>query len=174
MIAAYSAENQINRILTELVCAVSNYAAIAGKLSGSRVAAALAGTNDFSAEDAEYHLQVARDMQGLVAETKVPIDWRRVEEIRKILAERKQKNLIHTVFVIEFDDRSLLQEIKEGLCRRTTNSANAVPIKDRVTAIAAVDALDKMGFKCLAHPTRMRVPEEQIAKSLSDLGFAQS
>ena len=67
-IATYSVENQINRILTELNCAVSNYAAIADKLSGSRVAAALAGTNDFSTSDGEYYLGLARQMQRLAEE----------------------------------------------------------------------------------------------------------
>jgi hypothetical protein len=89
-LASLSPESQINVILANIGCAVSNFSPTVGTLSNSRVSAALAGQNDFSQEDGDYHLRVAIEMQRLVNETGLPIDWRRVEKVREVLARRRQ------------------------------------------------------------------------------------
>jgi hypothetical protein len=89
-LALLSPESQTNSILDSVGCAVSNFSAIVGTLSNSRVTAALSGQNDFSQEDGEQHLRVAREMQRLMNETGLPIDWRRVEKVREVLARRRQ------------------------------------------------------------------------------------
>jgi len=177
MIATYSVENQINRILTELDCAVSNYAAIAGKLSGSRVAAALAGTNDFSTADGEYHLQVARDMQRLVAEVNVPVDWRHVEKIRKILVARKAtaRSARPVPFAVVFIGPALFKQIVSDKVETTTSYEECAAFKDVLVAHAATRLLDAMGQMGVRHTSitnELRDPETFVNK-LSDVGFEQ-
>ena len=171
-IAAYSVESHINRILNELDCAVSNYAAIANKLSGSRVAAALAGTNNFSTPDGEYHLQVARDMQRLATEANVPVDWRHVEKIRDILAARK--TIAQPVpFTVIFIGPALFKQIVSGTIETTTSYEQAAAFESGLVAIDAARLLDRMehGGVRVVKVTNMRRDPATFVSRLSDVGF---
>src|SRR5712664_2712603 len=89
MLATLSDEMQINRIIDELDCVPSNFSEIADRHSNSRVIAALKGTNDFDPEDGQYYLGLARQMKRLAEEFPVPIDWRKTQRIKEILAARR-------------------------------------------------------------------------------------
>ena len=60
MLAALSPEAQVNTILDDIGCAPSNFSEIADLHANSRVIQGLKGQNDFSAEDGEYYLGLAR------------------------------------------------------------------------------------------------------------------
>jgi len=170
--ATYSAESQINRILNELDCAVSNYAAIANRLSGSRVAAALAGTNDFSMADGEYHLRIARQMKTLAEEHLVPIDWRRVEKVREILTARKTQAR-PVPFTVIFIGPALFKQIVSGKVETTTSYQDCAAFKVPMTAHAAAKLLDGMGQAGVRFTTitnEVRAPETFVSK-LADVGF---
>jgi len=171
-IAAYNVESQINRILNDLDCAVSNYAAIANRLSGSRVAAALAGTNDFSAPDGEYHLQVAREMQRLATEVNVPVDWRRVEKVREILAARKTQAR-PTPFAVILIGGQLFKTVVSGRIETTNSYQDCGGFKDKIVAITAAKLLDGMTNEPLRVTTitnEVRAAET-ISDKLADFGF---
>jgi hypothetical protein len=89
MLATLSAESQIKNVLRELNCAESIFAAIAGVVSRSRLAQALAGQKAFDQKDAERLLEVVGEMKTLQAEVCVPIDWTRVSEIQNALLLRR-------------------------------------------------------------------------------------
>jgi hypothetical protein len=95
-VAALSPEGQIERGLTELGCAGNSFAEIAGIVSKSRFAQGLAGRNDFDQHDAVRMLEVLNEMVELREMSQSPPDWRRTEEIRQALEERRRaKKLVH-------------------------------------------------------------------------------
>src|SRR5260370_42600102 len=120
-VGSVSAEKQINQLLTELDCATSNFAAIADRLSGGRVAAALSGQNDFTKDDAEYYLSVARQMKKLQDDVAVPVDWRRVDKIKNILGTRKRTVTRPTPFCVVLIGSKLFKRISAGEVETTTD-----------------------------------------------------
>jgi len=174
-LASLSCESQINQILSELDCAVSNYAAIANKLSPSRVAAALSGTNDFSATDGEHHLQIARSMKRLADEASVPIDWRKIERIREVLGTRQTKASRPIPFAVVLVGSALFKQVSSGRVETTTSYQDCAGFKNVLVANTAAKLLDGMGASGLRVTTITNEPRsaETISEHLADFGFAQ-
>ena len=97
MLSPNSKEAKISQSLDDLGCAGNNFADIAGVVSKSRLATGLAG-NDFEPEDADRMLEVLGEMRELRDLSQSPPDWKRTDEIRKALEERRAaKKLIQDV-----------------------------------------------------------------------------
>jgi hypothetical protein len=175
MLAALSHESQINQILSELDCAVSNYAAIANKLSASRVAAALSGTNDFSTSDAEHHLQIARSMKRLADEVPVPIDWRKIERIREVLGTRRSGPTRPIPFAVVLVGSALFERVVSGRVETTTNYQTCAAFKNPAIAHTAANLLVGLGASGLRVTTITNEirPIESISEHLSDFGFSE-
>jgi hypothetical protein len=172
-LAALSPENQINGILRDLDCAVTNFAGIVGRLSGSRVAAALSGQNDFSAEDGQYHLNVARSMRRLQDDYQVPIDWRRVERLKEILGTRKAVSRPFSFAVILIGSFLFKKMTSDGRVETTTSYQDCAAFSDLFIARTAAKILDDMGQMGLRVTSITNEPRaiDTIAKTLQDVGF---
>lgn len=172
-IATYSVESQINRILNELDCAVSNFAAIANNLSGSRVAAALAGTNDFSAEDGEHYLRVARQMKQLAQEFPVPIDWKQTRVIKELLAARRIQVRPFPFAVILVGANKLFKRVENGVMQTTTSYKDCAGFKDELVAVTAAKTLNDLSGQSLRviTVTNQHRDPETISDKLVDCGF---
>ncbi len=145
--------------------------------SQTRISQGLRGVNPFSPEHEPLRTLV-QDLDAYCESVApIPVSLRRPVLIKQLLdafLKTRQVLLVRPVYVVEFtDDHSLLEGVQDNVVRRTLNGANAAPIRDRETAAAVVDVLDKMGYRCVAHPTRMRLAESRIADSLKALGFVQ-
>ncbi len=174
-LAALSAENQINHILRELDCATSNFAGIADRLSGGRVAAALSGQNDFTKDDAEYYLNVARQMKRLQDETGVPLDWRKVDRLKNILGTRK-KSVQHPVpFSVVLVGSKLLKRVTDGHVEVTDDYSQCAAFRDFLTARVAANLIEGMSnefVRCTTITNELRSVDDFVEK-LADVGFEQ-
>lgn len=175
-LAMLSPEAQINKILSELDCATSNFAPTVGTLSASRVAAALSGQNDFAATDGEFHLKVAREMQRLANEVDVPVDWRKVEKVRLALASRRKAEPMQRIIpfhIVRFSDGSMFQKMSNGQPVRTSNYTEAAAIGRFETASAITRLLTAMGHRCgYTSITNMR--RSDIFDRVADFGFEEA
>ena len=174
MLTALSPENQINIILRELDCAVSNFAGIAARLSGTRVAAALSGSNDFSTEDGQHYLDIARRMKRLQDDAGVPVDWRKVSQLQAILATKKQQER-PIPFAVILSGSVLFKKMTNQQPEFTTSYSDCAAFTDPLLATAAAKILDGMGQTGLRVITITNQPrsEESLAKSLQEVGFNQ-
>jgi hypothetical protein len=174
-LASLSTETLVGEILRELDCAVLNFAGIADRLSGSRVAAALSGQNDFGKDDAAYYLNVARQMKRLQDEVGVPINWKRVDEIKTILGTRKRTAQRPVPFSVVFVGSRLLKNISAGQIETTDSYQECAAFKDFIVANAAAKLLDSMTnshIRCTTISGETRNPDEFITK-LTEIGFEQ-
>jgi hypothetical protein len=174
-LAALSSENLINEILRDLDCAVSGFAAIGGdRLSGSRVASALSGQNDFAADDAAFYLDLARRMKRLQTDVVVPINWKKIDEIRNILGTRKTSSR-PTPFCVVLIGSKLFKRISAGEVETTTDYQDCAAFKDFIIARQAATLLDGMGNFSVRTTTitnEVRNAYEFVTK-LTDVGFEQ-
>ena|SRR6266481_1357194 len=174
MLAALSPEAQVNTILDDIGCAPTNFTDIADRHANSRVLAALKGTNDFDPADGEYYLGLARQMKRLAEEYPVPIDWRKILQIKQILAARKTQAR-PVPFTVVLIGQELFKQIVSGTIETTTNYQNCAAFKDVMTAHAAARILVDMGQFPVRFTTitnERRDPETFISK-LADVGFTQ-
>ncbi len=175
MLAALSPESQINTILDDIGCVVTNYTDIAGRCANSRVLQALKGQNDFSAEDGEYYLGLARQMKRLAEEYPVPISWKETQRIKQILAERKVQ-VRPVPFTVVLIGQELFKQIVSGTIETTTSYQECAAFKDISVAHAAARILNEnmgqIGVRFTSITNEVRGPETFIDK-LSDAGFTQ-
>jgi hypothetical protein len=172
MLATLSPEMQVNRILENIDCVPSNFSEIADRHSNSRVIAALKGTNDFEPEDGEYYLGLARQMKKLAEEYQVPIDWRKTQRIKEILAARKSQAR-PVPFAVVFIGPALFKQISSDQVETTTSYQDCAAFKDIMTAHTAARILNEMGQLAVRFTTitnEVRAPETFVSK-LADLGF---
>jgi len=91
---------------------------------------------------------------------------------RLVVSVRREEpgSLIYGVFIIEnlVERNRLFEGIQNSEPRWGTQG---VPIKEGAIADAASKTLTDMGYPCRVFSTSRRVTEEQIAKTLLDLGF---
>ena len=172
MLATLSSEAQINRILEDVDCVPSNFTEIASRHSNSRVIAALKGANDFEPEDGQYYLGLARQMKKLADEYPVPIDWRKTQRIKEILAARKAQVRPVPFQIIHFYDGTLFQKIVNGEVIRTTDYDECAAIGSFETARTIAQLLDRMGHLC-RHTSITNHRRENIFDSVRDFGFAE-
>jgi hypothetical protein len=171
MLAALSPEAQVNRILEDIGCAPSNFSEIADRHSNSRVIAALQGRNDFSPEDAQFYLGLARQMKKLAEEYPVPISWKETQRIKQILAARNQGPPV--TFGVVFIGPLLFKRIVSGVIETTTSYSDCAAFKDNLVAIDAARILDRMGkigVRVTTINTERRSPETFVS-TLSEVGF---
>jgi len=172
MLATLSPEMQVNQILEHIDCVPSNFSEIADRHSNSRVIAALKGTNDFDLEDGQYYLGLARQMKRLAEEYPVPIDWRKTQRIKEILATRK--TIARPVqFTVIFIGPALFKQIVSGAIETTTSYEQAAAFESGLVAIDAARLLDRMehgGVRVVTVTNMRRDPATFISK-LSDVGF---
>lgn len=176
MLATLSTEAQVNKILDDIGCAPSNFFEIASRHSISRGIAALKGQNDFSPEDGQYYLQIARQMQRLAEEhNPIPIEWKRTPLIREILAARKTQAR-PIPFAVIFIGPALFKQIVSGAVETTTSYEDCAAFKDAMTAHAAARILDGMGQIGVRFTTitNERRASETFVSKLADLGFESS
>ena len=172
MLAALSPEAQVNRILEEIRCVPSSYSKIADRNANSRVIAALKGENDFSPEDGQYYLQIAREMKRLAEEFPVPIDWSQTQRVKEILAARKTQAR-PVPFAVVFIGPAIFKRISSGRIETTTNYQDCAAFKDSMVAHAAARILNDMGQIGVRFTTitnEVRAPETFVSK-LTDVGF---
>jgi len=172
MLATLSPEMQVNQILEHIDCVPSNFSEIANRHSNSRVIAALKGTNDFEPEDGQYYLGLARQMKRLAEEYPVPIDWRKTQRIKEILATRKA-TARPVPFTVVLIGPLLFKRIVSGVIETTTSYSDCAAFKDSLVAIDAARILDRVGqigVRFTSINTEHRAPETFISK-LSDVGF---
>jgi hypothetical protein len=171
MLAALSPEAQINRILEDVDCVPSNFTEIASRHSNSRVIAALKGQNDFGPEDGQYYLRLAREMKKLSQECPVPIDWRKTQAIKEILASRNQGRPVP--FAVVLIGGQLFKQITAGQIETASDYQSCAAFEDISVAHAAARILDGMGQLGVRFTTitnELRSPETFVSK-LADLGF---
>ena len=172
-LAAFSSEAMINRTLDEIGCNPTNFSEIVNTLSTTRVIAALKGTNDFTAEDAQHYLSVARQLKALSEEYPVPINWRESEKIREILSTRKEYARpvpFYTVYV----GPMLFKEVFHGEVRTTTKLEECAAFTDFFIAREAAKLLNGMNQSATAaqYPITNVRRESTIAR-LADCGFQE-
>ncbi len=175
MLAALSPEAQVNTILDEIGCAPTNFTDIADRHANSRVLAALKGTNDFDPADGEYYLGLARQMKRLAEEYPVPIDWRKILQIKQILAARKTQAR-PVPFTVVFIGQELFKQIVAGKIETTTDYKTCAAFKDGLVAHAAARILNEnMGQFPVRYTqiTNEHRPAESISDKLADVGFEQ-
>ena len=172
MLATLSDEMQVNRILEQIDCVPSNFSEIADRHSNSRVIAALKGTNDFDPEDSQYYLNLARQMKKLAEEYPVPIDWRKTQRIKEILAARKTHSR-PIPFAVVFVGPALFKQISSGQIETTTSYQDCAAFKNAFVARAAAQILDEMGQVGVRYTTITNEPRgpETLVSRLADLGF---
>jgi hypothetical protein len=172
MLATFSSEMQVNRILEDIDCVPSNFSEIADRHSNSRVIAALQGRNDFDPEDGEYYLGLARQMKRLAEEYPVPIDWRKTQRIKEILAACK----VHArpvPFTVVFIGPALFKQIVSGRVETTSSYQECAAFKDVLVAHDAariLNGMEQVGVRFTTITNEYRAPETFISK-LADLGF---
>ena len=175
MLAALSPESQINKILADIGCAPTNFAEIADRHAISRVLQGLKGTNDFSREDGEYYLGVARQMQRLAHDyPKIPINWREIGRIKEILRALKATTR-PTPFAVVFIGPLLFKQISSGRVETTDDYQECVAFKDISVAHAVARILSDMGQVGVRFTTitnEFRAPGIFVSK-LADVGFTQ-
>jgi hypothetical protein len=172
MLTALSPELQVSRILDDIGCVPSNFTEIADRHANSRVIAALKGTNDFDPEDGQYYLGLARQMKRLAEEYPVPIDWRKTQRIKEILAARKTQAR-PVPFAAIFIGPLLFKQIVSGRVETTTSYEECAAFKDVLVAHDAARILDAMGHVSVRYTTitnEVRAPETIVSR-LSDVGF---
>ncbi len=172
MLATLSPEMQVNQILEHIDCVPSNFSEIADRHSNSRVIAALRGANDFDPEDGEYYLGLARQMKKLAEEYPVPIDWRKTQRIKEILAARKTQTR-PVPFAVVFVGPALFKQIVSGAVETTTSYQDCAAFNNAMTAHAAARILDGMGqigVRFTSITNEIRAPETFVSK-LADVGF---
>jgi|SRR6267154_2151546 len=172
MLAALSPEAQVNTILDDIGCAPSNFSEIADRHANSRVIQGLKGQNDFSAEDGEYYLGLARQMKRLAEEFPVPISWKETQRIKQILAARKTQAR-PIPFAVVFIGQALFKQIVSGVVETTKSYQECAAFKDPMAAHAAARILVDMGQFPVRFTTitnEIRRPET-ISDKLADLGF---
>src|SRR2546421_2495830 len=144
MLATLSPEAQVNTILEDIGCAPSNFSEIADRHANSRVIQGLKGQNDFSAEDGEYYLGLARQMKRLAEEFPVPISWKETQRIKQILATRKA-TARPIPFAVVLIGQELFKQIVSGTVETTTDYKTCAAFKDITVAHAAARILSNMG-----------------------------
>jgi hypothetical protein len=172
MLTALSPELQVSRILADIGCVPSNFTEIADRHANSRVIAALKGTNDFDSTDGQYYLGLARQMKRLAEEYPVPIDWRKTQRIKEILAARKT-HARPVPFAVVFLGPVLFKQISSGQIETTASYQDCAAFKDVLVAHAAARTLNDMGQVGVRYTTitnEVRAPETFVSK-LSDIGF---
>ncbi len=172
MLAALSPESQANRILDEVGCVLSNFSEIADRHANSRVIQWLKGTNPFSPEDGQYYLGLARQMKRLAEEYPVPIDWRKTQRIKEILATRKA-TARPVPFTVVLIGPLLFKRIVSGVIETTTSYSDCAAFKDSLVAIDAARLLDRMehGGVRIVTVTNMRRDPATFVSRLADVGF---
>lgn len=173
-LATLSPESQINQILAVLDCAVSNFAGIADKLSGGRVAAALSGANSFTAPDGVHYLSVARAMKRLADEFPVPIDWKKCERVRLVL-ESRQQTTRPVPFAVIMLGYSLFKRIDaSGKVETTSSYQECAAFASPVLASQAAKLLDSIYGQPQVRTTTITNEQrdpEGFTENLSDLGL---
>ncbi|SRR6266481_5310480 len=175
MLAALSPEAQVNTILDDIGCAPTNFTDIADRHANSRVIQGLKGQNDFSAEDGEYYLGLARQMKRLAEEFPVPISWKETQRIKQILATRKAiaRPIPFTVVLI---GPALFKRIVSGVIETTDSYQSCAAFQDTSVAHAAARILNEnmgqIGVRFTSITNEVRDPATFIDK-LSDVGFEQ-
>src|SRR5260370_18221247 len=129
MLAALSPEAQVNTIIDDIGCAPSNFSESADRHANSRVIEGLKGQNDFSAEDGEYYLGLARQMKRLAEEFPVPISWKETQRIKQILAARKTQAR-PVPFAVVLIGQELFKQIVSGTIETTTDYKTCAAFKD--------------------------------------------
>jgi hypothetical protein len=173
MPATLSPEFQVATILDSIGCVVSNFSEIADRHANSRVIAALRGANDFDPEDGQYYLSLARQMKHMAEEFPVPIDWRKTQRIKEIIAARRTTARPVPFEIVRFSDGTLFQKMENGKAIQTTDYSVCAAIKSFETARAIVKLLDRMGYMC--NQTRItNVRREDIFDSIRDFGFTET
>lgn len=173
MLATLSPEMQVNQILEHIDCVPSNFSEIADHHSNSRVIAALRGANDFDPKDGEYYLGLARQMKRLAEEYPVPIDWRKTQRIKEILAARRATTR-PTPFTVIFIGPALFKQILSGRIETTTSYQECAAFKNSLVAIDVARILnEKMGQVGVRFTTitNERRDPETFASKLADVGF---
>src|SRR6266849_6908529 len=140
MLAALSPEAQVNKILDDIGCAPSNFSEIADRHANSRVIQALKGQNDFSSEDSQYYLGLARQMKRLAEEFPVPISWKETQRIKEILAARRTTNR-PTPFTVIFIGPVLFKQIASGRVETTTSYQECAAFENNSVAHDAARVL---------------------------------
>lgn len=174
MPATLAPESQVARILDDIDCVPSNFSEIADRHSNSRVIAALKGANDFDPEDGQYYLGLARQMKRLAEEYPVPIDWRKTQRIKEILAARKTQAR-PVPFAVVLIGPLLFKQISSGRVETTNNYQECAAFKDILVAHAAARILNDMGQVGVRFTTitnECRAPET-ISNKLADFGVNQ-
>jgi len=174
MTSLHSVETRINTILNLLGCAITNFAAIANRLSASRVSAALTGVSDFGPADGEYHLQVAQAMKSLADEYPVPIDWKQVSRVRSALDARRATSR-PIPFAVLYVNGQLFKRVFQGQPEFTTSYRDCAALSDLMLASRAAKILDGMGLMGIRIVTITNEfrSEETLSKTLQDVGFTQ-
>jgi hypothetical protein len=174
MPATFSPEFQVCTILSEIGCVPSNFSEIADRHATSRVLAALQGRNDFDPEDAQHYLAVARRMKMLAEEFPVPIDWRKTQKIKEILAERRTATR-PIPFAVVFIGSLLFKSVSSGRVETCPSYQDCAAFKTPLAANAAKQVLDQMGQRDLRTTTITNEPRapETIFSDLRDFGFTQ-
>jgi hypothetical protein len=175
MLAALSPEMQINRILEDIGCVVSNFSEIADRHANSRVIQGLKGTNDFDPEDGEYYLGLARQMKKLAEEYPVPISWKETQRIKQILAARKAQAR-PVPFTVVLIGPLLFKQIVSGVIETTDSYQECAAFRDISVAHAAARILNEnmgqIGVRFTTITNELRSPETFVSR-LSDVGFVQ-
>ncbi len=172
MLAALSPEAQVNTILDDIGCAPSNFSEIADRHANSRVIQGLKGQNDFSAEDGEYYLGLARQMKRLAEEYPVPISWKETQRIKQILAARKVQAR-PVPFAVVLIGQELFKQIVAGTIETTTDYKTCAAFKDITLAHAAARIhMGQFPVRFTTITNERRDPETFISK-LADVGFTQ-
>src|SRR6266481_716128 len=172
MLAALSPEAQVNTILDDIGCAPSNFSEIADRHANSRVIQGLKGQNDFSAEDGEYYLGLARQMKRLAEEYPVPISWKETQRIKQILAARKT-TAQPVPFTVVLVGPLLFKQLSSGQMETTTSYQECCAFENGLVAIDAARLLDRMGHGGvrIVTVTNMRRDPATFISKLADVGF---
>jgi uncharacterized protein YerC len=172
MLATLSPEAQVARILDDVGCVPSNFSEIADRHANSRVIQALKGANDFEPEDGQYYLQVARQMKKLAEEYPVPIDWRKTQTIKEILAARRTQAR-PVPFVVILVGGQLFKKVSNQQIQTANNYQECAAFKDKMVAMAAAKILENVTNESLRVTTitNERRPAETIHDRLVDYGF---
>jgi hypothetical protein len=173
--ATLSPEFQVATILDEIGCAPSNFSEIAGRHANSRVIQGLKGQNDFSLEDGEYYLSLAKQMKKLAEEYPVPIAWKETQRIKEILAARRETTRPVPFAILMIGSALFKQIMPDGQVETATDYQTCAAFKNELVARAAAKILDGMGRTGLRTTTITNEvrPPETIFGELRDFGFVQ-
>lgn len=179
MLASLSTENQIAQILDDIGCAPSNFSEIAARHANSRVIQALKGANDFDPLDAQFYLNVARQLKKLADDYPVPISWKETQRIKQILADRTMGP--PTPFSVVVINQQLFKRMSReidgsiGEPVTTTNLAECAAFDNFEVAHAVAKVLRDLGvtgIRVTSITNQCRAPES-FTNTLAEVGFRQ-